>query len=337
MKESQPLRLVIDLAMVIAVAETLAMIILQYMPPMSVYMTALFDSALLLLLISPALYFIFFRSLLHQITTLRQVQRDMEQLNLDLEKRVGERTAQLHMELEERKRIEERLVEHQGQLRSMSSQLAVVEEQERNRIAAELHDNIGHTLAIVNNRLGMLRLSLSADQEKKTIDDIKELINEALSYSRSLSSDLSLPLLINDLPFMSALEWLGEEVLERNGVAFSIKADGAPDLPAGDTRVIFIRAIRELLVNAVKHAKARNVEISVRRETSNIVVEIKDDGTGFDIDSLSPVSLIGQQKLGIITVRERMTYMNGNFLIISEPGRGTTITLSMPYKPKKSS
>ena len=175
---------------------------------------------------------------------------------------------------------------------------------------------------MVNNRLGMLMASLPTDQGKKVLDDIKELISEALSYSRSLSSKLS-SAFMDYLSFASAVDWLAEDILERNGVAYGLEAEGSPDLPAGDTRIIIVKVIRELLVNVVKHAQAKSVEISIRTEGDDIVVEIMDDGIGFDVDAVSPVSASDQQKLGIFTIRERMAYLKGRFLITSVLGRGT--------------
>jgi signal transduction histidine kinase len=284
-----------------------------------------------MLLISPTLYFFFFRPLLRQILIREQAEAALKQLTLQLERRVEQRTAQLQTELEERKRTETALVENHKRIRFLSAQLAVVEERERHRIATELHDNIGNTLAIVNNRLGILKTSLPMDQGTKALDDIKELISEALSYSRSLSSKLS-SAFMDYLSFASAVEWLAEDILERNGVVFSLEAEGSPDLPAGDTRIIIVKVIRELLVNILKHAQAKSVEISIHNEGDDIFVEIIDDGIGFDVDAVSPISASNRQKLGIFTIRERMAYLKGRFLITSVPGRGTSVTLTVPFK-----
>ncbi|MDP1990545.1 MAG: histidine kinase [Syntrophales bacterium] len=326
-----PLLLVISILVMIGAVEMLDMVLLQFLPPLPDYLVVLIDPAFLMLMMSPTLYFFFFRPLLRQILIREQAEASLKQLTLQLEKRVEQRTAQLQTELEERKRTETALVENHQRIRFLSAQLALVEERERHRIATELHDNIGHTLAMANNRLGILKASLPTEQGEKALEDIKELISEAIGYSRSLSSKLS-SAFMDYLSFVSAVDWLAEDILESNGVAFGLKVTGSPDMPAGDTRIIIVKAIREILVNVVKHAQAKSVEISIRTEGDDIAVEIRDDGIGFDTDAVLPASLSDRQRLGIFTIRERMAYLKGRFLITSEPGRGTSVTLSVPFK-----
>jgi signal transduction histidine kinase len=323
-----PLLLTISLAIVIAAVEMLDMLLLQFLPPLSVHVEALVDSAFLVLMVSPALYFIFFRPLLRQFIIREQAEEALKQLNLELENRVEQRTAQLRTELAERKRVAESLAEHQKQLRSLSSELSLVEERERRRIALDLHDGIGQTLALVNNQLGILRASISAKQGEELLDDIKDLVGKAIRYSRSLTSELRSPI-FDQLPFGPAVEWLAEDILEKNLIATHLKVGDGSQALADDTRVLVLKAIRELLVNVVKHAKARNVKISVRTEVDDIIIEIKDDGIGFDV----PEDFIpspGRKGLGLFTVRERLTHLNGRFSITSKPGQGTSSTLTVP-------
>jgi signal transduction histidine kinase len=325
-----PLLLLISLAVAIGAAEGLTMMLLPFVPPLSGYATAFIDSAILLLVISPALYFIFFRPLLRQFIIRERAEKSLERLNLELEKRVEQRTAQLQTELAERKRVEERLVDNQKQLRSLSSELSLVEEQERRRIAADLHDNIGQMMAMVKNQLGILRTSISDDQGKELLDDIKDLVEKSIRYSRTLIFELSSPLL-DYLSFVSAVEWLAEDILEKNCIAVHLKVDDGPKPLADKTRVLWLKAIQELLVNVVKHAKAHNVEIFVHAEADDIIVEIKDDGIGFEV----PADLIpsaGRHGFGLLTVRERLTHLNGRFSIKSKPGQGTYITLAVPMQ-----
>jgi signal transduction histidine kinase len=329
-----PWLLLLSLIAVIIAAESLDMIFLHTLTLPSPYLETLVDVTVLVLMISPALYFIFLRPLLRQIANRLETEEALKQLNLKLEKRVEQRTAQLQKELAERKQTEAKLVEHRSQLRALSAQLSVAEEKERNRISTELHDNIGHALAIVNNRLGLLKTFLSAEREQKILDDINALITEAIRFTRSLSSELGSPMM-NYLPFVSTLEWMAEDIIERNNLAFKLNVSGSPELPPSDSRIIFVKAIREILVNVVKHAKADNVEISLYTDAGNIVVEINDDGIGFDPNAYAPISPGDLRGVGIFTIRERMINLNGRFLIKSAPGRGTTVTLIMPNTTKQ--
>lgn len=325
-----PWLLFISLIAVIIAVESLDMIILHVLPPLpSIYHEILADAAFLVLVTSPALYVIFFRPLLRQIIIREQAEEALKQLNLKLEKRIEQRTAQLQMELAEHKQTEAKLVEHRSRLRALSAHLSVAEEKERHRISTELHDNIGHALAIVNNRLGYLKALHPVEQEQKILDDINALITEAIRFTRSLSSELGSPMM-NYLPFVSTLEWMAEDILEGNNLAFKLNVNGSPELPPSDSRIIFIKAIREILVNVVKHAKSDNVEISLYTDAGNIVVEINDDGIGFDPDAYALISPGDLRGIGIFSVRERMIDLNGRFLIKSAPGQGTTVTLIMP-------
>lgn len=329
---TSPLRLMISLAVIIAGAEILDMVILQFLPPMSIFTEALIDSAFLLLMISPALYFIFFRPLVRQFIIREQAEQALSQLNAELEKRIARRTKQLQAELDERKRAERMLVEYQKQLRALSSELALVEEREKHRIATSLHDNIGHALAMVNNKLVLLKPAVSSEKDKELLSDIKELVKQSIRYSRSLTSELSSPLLHNNLSFASALGWLAEDILEKSGISVQLRAEDSLRSLADEVRVLFLKAIREILVNIVKHAEARNVEIALRLEEDDIVVTITDDGIGFEMPAEPQFSLTGHHGLGLFTVRERLTHLNGHFSINSKPGQGTRITLTVPRK-----
>jgi signal transduction histidine kinase len=306
------------------------MFVLEHLPPFSKYVIAFIDSLFLVLFISPALYFIFLRPLLNQIIIRERIEESLVQLNRQLEERIEDRTARLRNELEERRITEERLVEHQKQLRFLSSQLSIAEEKEKLRIATELHDNIGHALAMMNNRLELLRNSLPSDKEKKFLNEIQELVVNAIRYTRSLGTELSSPL-INHLSFVAAVEWLAEDILGTNGIAFSQNIEGSPQLPPSDNRVIFIKAIKEIMINIVKHAKATNVEIIISKENDDIIVKIRDNGMGFDVDAISPVSSEDWSGFGVFTIRERIADLNGHFQIVSEAGLGTDVTLSIPY------
>lgn len=329
-----PLLLLISLTMVIAVAETLDMFVLQLLPPMSVYTEALIDAALLLTIISPALYFIFFRPLVRQFIMRERVEQELRESALELESRIAQRTAQLQAELAERQRVEERLIKNQRQLRALASELSLVEERERRRIATDLHDNIGQALAMATNQLGLLKASIPTDQGKKLLDGIKGLIKESIRYSRALTAELSPPL-FSTLPFVSAVEWLAEEILEKQGMEVRLKGTDVPVHLADGDRVLMLKALQETFMNIIKHAKAGKVEIDFHPEDNKIVVAVKDDGIGFDADALSRAPFADGRGLGIFIMQERLTHLHGHFSVTSKPGQGTTVTLAVPMEKNK--
>jgi len=325
-----PLLLVISLSGVIALAELLDMMLLGFLPELPIFVEALIDAAILIVMISPALFYILFRPLARQFIVREQTEKKLQQCNLDLENRVDQRTSQLQAELLERKKAEELLLEQRQHLHALSSELARVTDREKHRIATDLHDNIGQSLAMAKNKLGILQPSIAGDQNLELFEDIKALIESSIRYSRNLIFELSSPLL-DYLSFASALEWLAEEILQKNRIAVRLKIDDSQINMADESRALLLKAIRELLINIVKHAKARKVEISVRTDTDVTLITIRDDGTGFD--AAANLTTSGKRVgLGLFSVRERLDQLGGSFALASTPGEGTCITLRVPIR-----
>jgi len=299
------------------------------LPPLPVYMGALIDSALLLLVISPALFIIFFRPLVRQIFIREAAERALNQLNLSLEHQVKQRTAQLQDELSRRALVEKRLIEYQKQLRILSSELSLVEERERHRMATELHDNIGHALAMINNQLGLLEGSLTSSREMDLLQSIERQVKESIRYTRTLTAEFSPPW-FHASSIVSALKGLAEDTLKRQGIDVELQTDSEPGRLGEGERVFLLKAIQEIFVNIVKHAKAHRVSISLNCDDGNVIVSIADDGIGFDVDALPLISSTHRKGLGIFTIRERLAHLNGSFSIDSRPGHGTVASLTVP-------
>jgi signal transduction histidine kinase len=189
-----------------------------------------------------------------EIVEHKRMEELLNQLKAELEQQVGLRTARCEAELGERKRAEEKLIRYQDRLRSLTSELSLTEERERQRIAADLHDHLGHTLALANNRLAVLAGSLPPGQAV-SIEDVKRLIERAIRSTRSLIFEVSPPVL-DHFPFAAAVEWLAGNILEKSGIPFRLTVDEGPWPLSDDTRLLLFKAIRELLVNVVKHSRA---------------------------------------------------------------------------------
>jgi len=275
-----------------------------------------------------------YQEAIDEISNRRKAEAELSRLNLELDQRVDQRTAELRRQLDKRKQAEKRLVQHQQRLRALSAELALAQERERHRVSVDLHDNIGQTLALANNKLVLLEAALTSETDRRQLHQVRALVKESIRYSRSLVAELDSPL-FHDISFLSATEWMADDILEKNGIAHHIKADSnLPDLP-DSARILLFKAIREILVNIVKHAGAHHVEIAFRSETDNLKVEIRDDGVGFDTQSLPRTVRGGRQGFGVLIVRERLTYLNGDYKINSAPGAGTCVTLSLPPLPGK--
>jgi PAS domain S-box-containing protein len=233
-------------------------------------------------------------------------------------------------DITEKKEAEEKIESYQGELRSLASELSLAEERERRRIASILHDTIGQLLAVAKIKLwGLLEATTSADL-KAPANDALQFLEQVIKHTRSLTSELSPPILY-ELGFEAALEWLGEQMQKQHGFAFTFDNDDGPKPVDDETRIFLFTSVRELLVNIVKHASARNVRISIRKKSDDIVIEVEDDGVGF----LTTEADWGSGGFGLFSIKERLRHLGGRININSVPGRGTRITLSAPSRIRK--
>jgi PAS domain S-box-containing protein len=235
-------------------------------------------------------------------------------------------------DITERKQSEEKLRTYQEQLRSLASELSLIEERERHHIATELHDNISQTLAITKIKLGMAQGLTSPTDWVGSLNEIGELIDQAIQYTRSLTFELSPPILY-ELGLEAGIEWLTEQIQEKHGIQIGFEDDQQPKPMNEEIRSTLFKGTRELLINIVKHAQASKAKVSIWREDNSIRIRVEDDGVGF---STSEGKELGKTAgFGLFNIRERIKYLEGDMVIESEPGRGTRVTLSAPLQGKE--
>lgn len=235
-------------------------------------------------------------------------------------------------DITERKQAEEKIYTYQEQLRSLASELSLIEERERRRIATELHDHISQSLAIAKLRLGSLRELISSVDFVGSLDEIHELIDQTVQYTRSLTFELSPPILY-ELGLEPALEWLAEQIQEKHGILVNFEDDRQPKPMSEEIRISLFKSVRELLINIVKHAKANQVKVSIRREDNNIQITVEDDGIGFSPSEDKQLGKI--PGYGLFSIHERLKYLGGFLEIESKPGQGTRVTLVAPLEKKE--
>jgi two-component system sensor histidine kinase UhpB len=229
-----------------------------------------------------------------------------------------------------RKEAEEALIEYQGQLRSMASELTWAEEKERRRIATELHDRVGQALAMAKIKLGALHEKVASAGVVGAVEEVRDLVEEAIRDTRSLLFQISSPILY-ELGFEAALEWLVEQTEGQHGIAAEFEDDEEPKPLDEDVRVLLFRAAGELVTNVVKHSRAAHVKVAVRRDGPSIRVEVRDDGCGFDASQIS--SRWGRAEgFGLFSIRERLKHVNGMLDVTSRPGRGTSVIMLAPLQ-----
>jgi PAS domain S-box-containing protein len=232
-------------------------------------------------------------------------------------------------DITDQKQAEKDIRTYQEQLRSVALELSLTEERERRRLATELHDHVGQILALAQIKLGAIRESASSTQLAEPMDEIRRLIEQTIHYTRSLTFELSPPILY-DLGFDAAVEWLAELIQGQHGIVIKVQTDRSAKPVSDEIRVLLFQTVRELLANVVKHASAKNIRVFITREDTILQVKVEDDGLGLGV---SPdFSLEGPGGFGIFSIQERLKYLGGHLEVAAEPGWGTRVTLRVPLK-----
>jgi len=216
---------------------------------------------------------------------------------------------------------------HEREISALNQRLMSAQEQERMRIAGELHDGVMQEMLAVTMMLGTAKRGVPADSKvKATLEKAQEKLVEVGTDLRQLSHDLH-PKLLRDMGLPEALRTYGEQFKSTHGIELTCEVDAAlQELSRGSALALF-RIIQESLGNAVKHASARHVSVSLTRDRDWVRLIVSDDGSGFDGSRLEVSA-----GLGLITMRERATQLHGTFDLDTAPGRGTTITVTIPFR-----
>jgi len=222
-------------------------------------------------------------------------------------------------------------LEHQReQLRRLAAEVSLIEARERKEIAADLHDHLGQALAFMRLQLAELAGNAVFTGFESSLERLLVLLDQAIRYTRNLTGEVSPPVLY-ELGLPAAVDWLAEHLERKHGTRITAKtARGFPALPQV-ARVMLWKSIGELLTNAIKHAQASKVGVDLRREGSMVLVEVRDDGRGFDpIEAERRAADPIGGTFGLFSVRERVRHLGGSVDIDSRPGRGTTVLLRVP-------
>jgi len=229
-------------------------------------------------------------------------------------------------DITEQKRMERENAAYQDKLRFLASEMSLIEERERRQLATILHDQIGQVLALAKIKLGALQAAGSAGECHRSADEIRELLEQAITSSRSLTFELSPPILY-ELGFETALQALCEKFQQQHGLRIEFVTDHEPKPLPDDMQIHFFRAVRELLVNIVKHGLAESARVSCRRDGSRLLIVVADDGKGFE-PSADVTQSPGTRGFGLFSIRERLHHLGGEITVESTPGCGTRVTLA---------
>jgi len=234
----------------------------------------------------------------------------------------------------ERKKAHDRTLTDQEQLRKLSSELQIVEEQERRKLAIDLHDSVGQILALMKIELGTLIRPGITNESTETLKQVLEYVKDAIKQTRTLTFEISPPELYT-IGLESAIEELSRQFTDERNLQCRFEATDEPKPLSEHIKIRLYRSVRELLINVLKHAKARTVDIKVFRVDNDIKITVEDDGKGFDVSRLNEITKTKSGGLGLLSIRERLSYLGGKLDIQSRHGHGTKIILSAPLEEDK--
>ncbi|MBI5804777.1 sensor histidine kinase [candidate division TA06 bacterium] len=254
----------------------------------------------------------------------------LERMNRRLEHLVQKRTAQLagaNLSLRREAAARQR---QDIQLRNLASELVLAEARERRAIAGDLHDHIGQALALVRRKLQVLQGYSAFSGSEREVESIRDLIDQIIQYTRTLTVELSPPVLY-ELGLGPALASLAGQFRKKHGLAVTAGCEGLPPDLGDDAGITLYTAARELLANVVKHSGAKNAWLTAGAGPGTISITVRDDGSG-----CPPLkTACDGSGFGLFSIRERLKRYGGTLSLESLPGKGTSATITMPLKPNK--
>jgi signal transduction histidine kinase len=245
---------------------------------------------------------------------------ELNEVNASLERRIRARTAELEASNLELRRSREELHE-------LATAGATAREQEKSRVARELHDELGQTLTALRIDIAWLEERASGGDERVAAKfaAMRALLDDMVAATRRIAADLR-PLLLDDLGLVPAVEWLVQNFERHHGVECRLEVD-PPDIDLADPQSTAVfRIIQESLTNVARHAGASRVEVTLSRADGEIRVRVRDNGRGFD-----PAGPRRPQSFGLTGLRERAHLVAGHIDVNAAPGRGTVVEVSIPF------
>ena len=250
--------------------------------------------------------------LFNDVTKRKRAEQELREINKTLEKRVEERTQQV---------------------RTLASQLTMVEQEERRRLSQVLHDDLQQLLYGIEMKIRKVQRQAEQDEAAVSSEDLAEVqswIDRAFTTTRQLTVDLSPPVLKGE-GLADALEWLQRQMKELYDLEVTVKAEHGFYLEDDDLRVLLFQVVRELLFNVEKHADVdrATVRLAEAKEDGHFVVHVIDEGRGFDVETV----LDGEkQQVGfaLFNARERLSLLGGRLEVHSVPGEGTHVEVHAP-------
>jgi PAS domain S-box-containing protein len=265
----------------------------------------------------------------------QEAQGRMEALavvNRELRREIDRRQAvekSLRKSEEHYSRLLEQSRQMQEQLRLLSRQVLSTQEEERKRISRELHDVIAQTLTGINVRLAGLKKEATSDTRglERSIACTQRLVQQSVDVVHQFARKLR-PTVLDDLGLIPALHTFMKHFKAETGIRLSLSAFAAVEQLNGDKRTVLYRVAQEALTNVARHAQASRADVKLQKLDDAVCMTITDDGKGFPTERV--VNAKKGKRLGLLSMRERLEMVGGNFAVTSTPGKGTTVLAQVP-------
>ena len=232
-----------------------------------------------------------------------------------------------YMDITHRKQMEEALKRSEEELRSLSAHLQTIREEERTRIAREIHDELGQALTALKMDFSLLNKRLKKEHQLhfNESDSILSTIDMTIQTVQRISSELR-PRLLDVFGLGAAIEWQSKDFQKRMGIKCEVTQDPEDITLPQDLSTAIFRIFQETLTNVARHANANRVDVYLHKNSGQITMRVKDDGKG-----ITDEEILSHRSLGLIGIRERVRPWGGAVNISGDKDKGSTVTVSIPF------
>ena len=219
---------------------------------------------------------------------------------------------------------------YQSNLKSLTNDLYVTEEKVKRNLAITLHDKLGQLLIAIKYKISELNNKVEKAEHKQIIDEISKILKDTIKESRNITYELSPPVLY-EMGLVSAISWKLEDIEKNKKIKTSLTDESNSYKLEEKIEIIIYRVISELLQNVLKHAKAKNVTITLKLLPNSFIIAVKDNGIGFDLNATKNRA-VAQKKFGLFSIMERIRYIGGEMTINTALKKGTEAVIKLPLK-----
>jgi signal transduction histidine kinase len=265
------------------------------------------------------------------ITRRKEIEEDLRRAHADLEKRVEDRTRELIVAMAELQAEVQMRSQTEAAMRKLSAKLLRLQDEERRRIARELHDSTGQTLTALKMNLAAVRNTANDGDAEKLLLDAEDLADQALREIRTTSYLLHPPLL-DESGLSSAARWFVDGLVSRSNLQVNLTMDADVDRLPDDVELTLFRVLQEALTNILRHSGSERADVTLKRQNDRVFLTVRDYGSGI------PTEAVQQRRVasgvGLAGMRERVLELGGDFAVTTNAG--TTVSVSIPIVQNES-